>query len=109
MTGALLQPTDELPTPRTTSESLQQHIDRIVPRIDAHIDRLCPDTPADACAAWLPAEARPAPRGAVRACYEEADHIVHDAWTRLAPLLPRAGRHLLHEPALLIVRSRQIA
>ncbi|MEU9535787.1 MULTISPECIES: polyprenyl synthetase family protein [Streptomyces] len=47
--------------------------------------------------------------GAVRACQEEADHIVHDAWTRLAPLLPRAGRHLLHELALLIVRSRQIA
>ncbi|GAA2985976.1 hypothetical protein JCM13580A_02150 [Streptomyces drozdowiczii] len=104
MTGALLQPTDELPTPRTTSESLQQHIDRIVPRIDAHIDRLCPDTPADACAAWLPAEARPAPRGAVRACHEEAD-----SWTRLAPLLPRAGRHLLHELALLIVHSKQIA
>ncbi|MFJ9569219.1 polyprenyl synthetase family protein [Streptomyces bacillaris] len=47
--------------------------------------------------------------GAVRACREEADRIVHDAWTRLAPLLPHANRHVLHELALLIVRSKQIA
>lgn len=47
--------------------------------------------------------------GAERACREEAENIVHDAWARLAPLLPRAGRHLLHELALLIVRGKQIA
>ncbi|MFF8444982.1 polyprenyl synthetase family protein [Streptomyces californicus] len=56
MTGALLHPTEELPTPRAAPDDLQQHIDRIVPRIDDHIDRLCPDSPADACAAWLPAD-----------------------------------------------------
>lgn len=54
MHGALLHPTDALPTPRTAPDRLQQHIDRIVPRIDAHIDRLCPGTPANACATWLP-------------------------------------------------------
>ncbi|MER7909077.1 polyprenyl synthetase family protein [Streptomyces sp. NPDC096068] len=56
MTGTFLHPTGGLPTPRTTPDNLQQHIDRIVPRIDHHIDRLCPDTPADARAAWLPAD-----------------------------------------------------
>ncbi|OCC09733.1 polyprenyl synthetase family protein [Streptomyces sp. PTY087I2] len=47
--------------------------------------------------------------GAVRAGREEADHMVRDAWDRLAPLLPRPNRHLLLDLALLIVRSKQVA
>ncbi|MFG2565241.1 polyprenyl synthetase family protein [Streptomyces sp. NPDC048567] len=54
MTGALLHSADALPSPRTAPDRLQQRIDRIVPRINDHIDRLCPGTPAHACAAWLP-------------------------------------------------------
>ncbi|MFE5792650.1 polyprenyl synthetase family protein [Streptomyces sp. NPDC056503] len=45
--------------------------------------------------------------GAVAACREEADRLLHDAWLRLSPLLPEAGRRPLYDLAVLIVRGRQ--
>ncbi|MEU5420021.1 polyprenyl synthetase family protein [Streptomyces sp. NPDC020667] len=48
--------------------------------------------------------------GAVRACLEEADQLVSDAWNKLEPLLPSAGHsHLLYELALSVVRRDQVA
>ncbi|MGW7276483.1 polyprenyl synthetase family protein [Streptomyces sp. NPDC054864] len=61
----------------TDAVFLRRRIARTAQRIDHHIDRLCPSTPVDACATWLP-----------------PGHVAEDADTRDEGLARRLHRAL---------------